>query len=48
MIAGSTGLAVAATWSSVSAAAPAAWGGSSPVCQPGYVVVDNVCSLENK
>jgi hypothetical protein len=48
MIAGSTGVVVAATSSSAPVAAPTAWGGSSPVCQPGYVVVDNVCSLENK
>jgi hypothetical protein len=48
MIAGSTGIAVAATASPALPAASAALGGNTPVCMPGYVLKDNICTLENK
>jgi hypothetical protein len=47
MIAGSTGMAVAATSSSAHPAALTATGGNPPTCQTGYIVVNNVCFLRN-
>jgi hypothetical protein len=48
MIAGSTGIAVAATASSAAPVASAAAGGSPPNCQPGYVLKNNICVLRNQ
>lgn len=47
MIAGSTGMAVAATASSAHPAAPTATGGNPPTCQTTYVVINNICVPKN-
>ena len=48
MIAGSTGMAVAATALSAHPAGLSATGQNPPTCQPGYVLVNNVCVSQNK
>jgi hypothetical protein len=48
MIAGSTGVVVAATSSSAPAAASIAGPSNPPTCQPGYVIINNICTYQNR
>jgi hypothetical protein len=47
MITGSAGIAVAATSSSTHPAAPITGPHNPPTCQPGYVLLNNICVIQN-